>query len=455
MPLAIALIVLVVGSLLFHFLSPWTFTPIASNWGMIDTTVDITFVVTGFVFVAVNLFMAYAIIRYRHKQGAKAHYEPENKKLEVWLTVLTTIGVAAMLTPGLFVWAKFVNVPEGAVEIEAVGQQWQWSFRLPGKDGEFGSVDAKLIDVGNPFGLDPEDPNGSDDVLVDEAMVHIPVGEPVQFWLRSKDVLHNFTVAQFRVKMDLVPGMQTYMWLEPTVVGEYEILCEELCGVAHHAMRGRVYVDEPEDYQAWVDSQPTFAETYREPGAPLPGDPALGAAAYAVCSACHGANAEGQLALNAPKLSGQDPQYLKRQLRNYKLGRRGNVAVDIYGQQMAPMASLLADDAAIDNVVAYIDSLPDSPVAASVEGDGAHGADLYVVCANCHGADGQGIRMNAPRLAGMDDWYLQRQLENFKSGLRGKHKQDHDGKQMGMMARTLHDDQAIRDVVAYINTLSN
>ena len=124
MPLAIALIVLVVGSLLFHFLSPWTFTPIASNWGMIDNTVDITFVVTGFVFVAVNLFMAYAIIRYRHKEGAKAKYEPENKKLEVWLTILTTIGVAAMLTPGLFVWAKFVNVPEGAVEIEAVGQQW-------------------------------------------------------------------------------------------------------------------------------------------------------------------------------------------------------------------------------------------------------------------------------------------------------------------------------------------
>ena len=111
MPLAVALIVLVVGSLVFHFLSPWTFTPIASNWGMIDTTVDITFVVTGIVFVAVNLFMAYAIIRYRHRAGITAKYEPENKKLEIWLTVLTTIGVAAMLTPGLFVWAKFVAVP--------------------------------------------------------------------------------------------------------------------------------------------------------------------------------------------------------------------------------------------------------------------------------------------------------------------------------------------------------
>ena len=451
MPLAIALIVLVVGSLLFHFLSPWTFTPIASNWGMIDNTVDITFVVTGFVFVAVNLFMAYAIIRYRYKEGAKANYEPENTKLEVWLTVLTTIGVAAMLTPGLFVWDQFVNVPEDAIEIEAVGQQWQWTFRLPGEDGEFGTVDAKLIGVNNPFGLDPEDPNGADDVLVDEALVHIPVDQPVRFWLRSKDVLHNFTVAQFRVKMDLVPGMETYMWLEPTVVGQYEILCEELCGVAHHAMRGRVFVDEADDYQAWVASQPTFGEIQ----ARAPGDVALGAASYAVCAACHGAEAQGQLALNAPKLSGQDPTYLKQQIKNYKLGRRGTHKDDIYGQQMAPMAATLFNDEIVDNVIAYIGTLPDTPAAATIDGDVEHGADLYVICANCHGADGRGIKMNAPRQAGIDDWYLQRQLENFKSGLRGAHPQDLSGKQMGFMARTLHDDQAILDVVAYINSLSN
>ena len=78
MPLAVVLILMVVGSLLFHFLSPWSFTPIASNWGMIDSTIDITLVVTGIVFVAVNVFMAYAIIRYRHREGATAHYEPEN-----------------------------------------------------------------------------------------------------------------------------------------------------------------------------------------------------------------------------------------------------------------------------------------------------------------------------------------------------------------------------------------
>ena len=120
MPFAVVLILLVIGSILFHLLSPWTFTPLASNWGMVDFTVDITLWVTGFVFVSVNLFMAFCVIKFRHKKGARANYEPENKKLETWLTVLTAIGVAAMLTPGLFVWAKFVDVPEEAHVVEGL-----------------------------------------------------------------------------------------------------------------------------------------------------------------------------------------------------------------------------------------------------------------------------------------------------------------------------------------------
>ncbi|NNC76656.1 MAG: cytochrome-c oxidase, partial [Woeseiaceae bacterium] len=110
MPFAVVLILLVVGSILFHLFSPWTFTPLASDWGFVDVTVDITLWVTGVVFVAVNLFMAYAVIKFRHREGvpSKAKYEPENKTLETWLTVLTAVGVAAMLTPGLLVWGQFV-----------------------------------------------------------------------------------------------------------------------------------------------------------------------------------------------------------------------------------------------------------------------------------------------------------------------------------------------------------
>ena len=122
MVLAIVLALLVVGSVLFHYLSPWYFTPIASNWGTIDQTVTITFWVTGFVFVVVNLFMAYCVLRYRHQKGKVARYEPENKKLELALILATTLGVIAMLAPGLFAWAKFIEVPKDATVIEVVGR---------------------------------------------------------------------------------------------------------------------------------------------------------------------------------------------------------------------------------------------------------------------------------------------------------------------------------------------
>jgi len=450
MPFAVVLILLVVGSILFHLLSPWTFTELASNWGMVDFTVDITLYVTGFVFVAVNLFMAYCVIKFRHKKGARATYEPENKKLESWLTGLTAVGVAAMLTPGLFVWADFVNVPEDAHVVEAVGQQWHWTFRLPGEDGKLGEVDAERITDENPFGMDPDDPNGQDDVLVNSGEVHVPLDKPVKFLLRSKDVLHDFAVAQFRVKMDLVPGMNTFLWLTPTKTGRFEILCEELCGIAHHTMRGAVIVEEKADYQTWLENQPTFSELNDKPA----GNAMIGAAQYGVCAACHGQQGEGNVAMNAPKIAGQSEWYLKRQIMNYKKGLRGTHEDDVFGAQMIGMVAPLVDEQAIDNVVAHIQTFPDNAPAKTIDGDVANGQKHYNICAYCHGNDGMGVQaMNAPRAAGMSDWYMARQLQNFKDDVRGGHPQDYYGKQMGFMGDILHDEQAINDVIAYINTL--
>jgi cytochrome c oxidase subunit 2 len=440
---------LVLGSVLFHFLSPWYFTPIASNWSTIDDTISITFWVTGFVFVAVNLFMAYCVIRYRQRKGSRAAYEPENKKLEWWLTGLTTVGVVAMLAPGLFVWAKFVDVPKDAAVIEAVGQQWHWTYRFPGADGKLGTVDARHVSDNNPFGLNPGDPNGQDDILVASPEVHLPIDKPVKVLLRSKDVLHNFSVAQIRVKMDLVPGLVTYVWFTPTRTGKFDILCEELCGIAHFTMRGKVVVEEERAFQAWLSSYPTFAQT----SARAAGDAAAGKPLYAVCAACHGLQAEGNPALHAPKLSGQGDWYLKRQLKYYKQGVRGTHDKDVFGKMMAPMAATLGDDAAIDNVSAYIRTLPDNPAPATVKGNAKNGERPYVTCGACHGSDGRGIQaMNAPGLKGMSDWYLVTQLKNFKQGIRGAHPQDMYGPQMALMAAILADDQAINDLVAYINT---
>jgi cytochrome c oxidase subunit II len=260
MTVAIIFAVLVFGSIIFSLMSPWWFTPLASNWGTIDTTLIITFVITGVVFCALVLFMAYALFRFRHREGVRASYEPESGKLELWLTGLTSVGIAAMLAPGLVVWKDYVTVPPDATTVEVLGQQWGWTFRFPGGDGILGTVDAKRIDADNPFGLNPDDPHGQDDVLVDGGEVRLPVDKPVKLELRSVDVLHDFYVPQFRAKMDLVPGMITYFWLTPTRTGTFEILCAELCGVGHSAMRGTVVVVEPEAHQTWLNEYPTFAQ---------------------------------------------------------------------------------------------------------------------------------------------------------------------------------------------------
>ena len=266
MVVALVLVLVAVGTVVFHFVSPWWWTPIASNWGYIDDTIIITFWITGVVFVAIVLFMAYCVYRFRYQKGKRAAYRPEHNKLEAWLTGLTTVGVVAMLTPGLFVWDQFVTVPEEATEFEVMAQQWQWSFRLPGEDGVLGTTDSRNISDENPFGINPDDANGRDDVLIEGDDLHLPLDKPVKVLLRSIDVLHDFYVPEFRAKMDMVPGAVTYFWFIPTRTGTFDILCFELCGVGHYAMRGIVVVEEESAYQAWVQEQPTFAQSLAQAG---------------------------------------------------------------------------------------------------------------------------------------------------------------------------------------------
>ena len=257
---AIMLTLVTVGSILFHFFSPWWWPEVASNWGNIDDTIILTFWVTGSVFVAICLFSAYCVWKFRYQKNRRADYEPENPNLEWWLTILKALGVAALLAPGLVVWNQYVTVPKDAYEIEVMAQQWYFSYRLPGEDNKLGTSDIMNITDDNPFGINPNDPNGQDDVLLDGDDIHLLIDRPTKVLLRSIDVLHNFYVPQFRAKMDMVPGSVTYYWFTPTRTGYFEILCAEYCGTGHYAMRGWVSVDEQEDYQAWLQEQETFEE---------------------------------------------------------------------------------------------------------------------------------------------------------------------------------------------------
>ena len=260
MSVAIIIVIIIVASVAFHFWSPWWWTPVASNWGGMDDTIILTFWVTGAVFIAVCLFMAYCTWRYRYQKDRKAEYKPEDKKLEFHLTWLTTLGVVVMLAPGLVVWHKYVNVPKEALNVEVLAYQWGWKYRLPGEDGILGKTEIKLVSSENPFGLNLDDPNGKDDLLVDDGDLHLQINKPVKFLLRSLDVLHNFYVPQFRGKMDMVPGLVTFYWLTPTRTGDFEVLCAEFCGTGHYAMRGRVFVDEEKKYHQWLAQQITFKQ---------------------------------------------------------------------------------------------------------------------------------------------------------------------------------------------------
>ena len=255
---AIIFALIIVASIIFHFWSPWWWTPVASNWGNIDDTIVLSFWVTGAVFVAVCLFMSYCVWAYRYRPDRKAEYKPEDKKLEFRLTWLTALGVAALLAPGLVVWNKFITVPENALKIEVVAYQWGWNYRLPGADGVLGKTSIGLVSDDNPYGLDISDPNSKDDIIVMDADLHLEINQPVKVELRSLDVLHNFYVPQFRAKMDMLPGIITYYWFIPEKKGDYEILCAEYCGTGHYAMRGKVLVDEEKDYSNWLAKQISF-----------------------------------------------------------------------------------------------------------------------------------------------------------------------------------------------------
>ena len=272
---AVLLGLVVIGSVVFNVWSPWQFKEIASNWEFIDFTVMVTWWICGVAFVLLGLFMAWAVWRYKFHESQESHYEPENPQLESWLTIITTIGVVIMLAPGLIVWDDYVQVPSDAIEVEVLSEQWTWKYRYPGEDGVLGTTAVKKNVVQttegttyepnftsfNPFGMREDDnPHGEDDILINTNTFHVPIDTNIKVVLRSKDVLHDFWVPEIRAKMDSVPGMITYFWFRATRTGEFEVLCAELCGKSHHAMRGTMVVDTKEDFREWLSRQVTWAE---------------------------------------------------------------------------------------------------------------------------------------------------------------------------------------------------
>ncbi|MBI3932340.1 MAG: cytochrome c oxidase subunit II [Acidobacteria bacterium] len=243
----VVLVVLATG----YFMRDWL-PPLKSDRGAIDEAMAATLVVTGLVFIATNLLLAFVAWRYEDHEGAKAAYWHDNTRLEIAWTAVTAVIMFAFLFNALKLWADMTSeAPRDAVVVEVTGQQFRWVVRYPGKDGAFGKTDAAKVDVDteNYIGLDKSDPDAKDDVLMVND-VYLPVGKPAAVRIRSTDVIHSFFLPNFRVKQDALPGMTTKTWFIPKVEGDYEIACAEHCGLGHYKMKGQLHVLSPDAFEA-------------------------------------------------------------------------------------------------------------------------------------------------------------------------------------------------------------
>jgi len=181
-----------------------------------------------------------------------------------------------------------------------------------------------------------------------------------------------------------------------------------------------------------------------------------GEALFDLCTYCHGEAGLGNPKLGAPAIAGMSEWYINNQLRSFRAGGRGRHPDDAEGMRMRPMSLTLRIPGDLESVAAYTASLPAQKPAPSVEGgNAARGAQLFATCIACHGPDAAGNQaLNAPPLTHLSDWYMIKQLQKFRAGIRGTDPKDTYGLLMRPMALTLSDDQAVKDVVAHILTLS-
>jgi cytochrome c oxidase subunit 2 len=235
----------------------WWFPPAITSLGHeIDTQFTRTFLITGIVFVAAQIGLAIAVLRFRDRGQKATHFEGNNT-MEILWTAATVILFVGLGLYARSAWAEvhFQGAAPGALPIEVVAQQFAWNFRYPGPDGKFGRTKPELVSAstGNPVGLDSTDPASKDDIV--SPVIAVPAGREVELIIRSQDVTHSFYVRELRLKQDAVPGMEIHMHFTANVPGRYEIACAELCGLGHYQMHSYFTVMSEPDFQKWLQEQ--------------------------------------------------------------------------------------------------------------------------------------------------------------------------------------------------------
>jgi cytochrome c oxidase subunit II len=231
----------------------WWMPPDGALHGLaVDRMMQWNLIVLGVLFLAAHLFILAVFIR--PKQQNPIPSSPSIWKWELLPLLGISLLYAWMALTAHHLWAKmgYQGPAPEALQVEVTGMQFQWYFRYPGSDAAFGIVRPELVNppAGNPLGLDRTDSHGADDIV--SSILTLPVGQEVDLRLRSLDVIHGFFIPGMRLKQDAIPGMEMHVHFTPSVIGDYPILCSQVCGLGHARMQTHLHVVSAEEFQQWL-----------------------------------------------------------------------------------------------------------------------------------------------------------------------------------------------------------
>lgn len=241
-------------------MSKWLPIAASAHAGGIDRELAIVHVLMLALFVGWCGYLAWVLFRFRRGRQPFPSETVASGRVAMYVTGGVVLFEAVMLVGlSLPMWFARQGPPpyaEGAIAVRVVAQQFQWNIHYPGADGQFGDTRPDLVSSENPVGLDRRSPHGADDIVT--AILHVPVGRQVVVQLTSKDVIHSFGLPNFRIKQDVIPGMIATVWFMPTLTGQFDIACSQLCGLAHYRMRSVVIVESADDFAKFLAEEASF-----------------------------------------------------------------------------------------------------------------------------------------------------------------------------------------------------
>jgi cytochrome c oxidase subunit 2 len=237
------------------WLAPFMPRAASAHAGEIDFVMALIHLLMLALFAGWSAYFVFVLVRFRRSRQPQANPQGAGGRFATATEVGVVIAEGAILVAvALPVWFNRTSAPPAdttPVVVRVVGEQFAWNVHHPGADGQFGLTSISLVSPTNPLGLDRTSPFGQDDVT-EVGLLHLPVGRPAIVQLSSKDVVHSFGVPAMRVKQDAIPGSIGTVWFTPNQTGEFEIVCSQLCGMAHYRMRGVIIVQTEDEFQRYI-----------------------------------------------------------------------------------------------------------------------------------------------------------------------------------------------------------